>query len=137
MTVKSSKVGAILGLIGSTILLIVGLASVSMSRNAYHPDPYFPFFLPYITAFVTVTLSAFGLLGSLLVFRDTTMGYIFLLIAGIVGIVGTFLPIYIYDDGGYIVMNFLVSTFIYADLILMLVGGILGFALAEKKERIK
>ena len=142
MVVKSSKIGAILGLIGSTILLVVGLASVSFARNAYHPDPYFPVFIPYITAFVTVALSAFGLLGTILVFRDIPMGYIFLLIAGIVGIIGTLLPIYIYvyDDGygyTYTYMNFLVGTALYTDLILMVVGGILGFALAEKKERIK
>jgi len=135
MSAKSSKVGAILGLIGSTILLIVGLANVLLARNLYYPDPYYPAILPYITALATIALSAFGITGSTLVFRDLRWGYIFVLIAAIVGIVGTLIPIYVYDTGYGLYMTFLVSTAIYADLALMLVGGILGFALAEKKER--
>lgn len=136
MAIKNSKIGAILGLIGSTILLIVGLYTISFARLAYFPIPNYPAFLPYITAMVTIALSACGIVGTILVFRDFPMGYIFLLIAGIVGVISSFIPIYSYDLGyGYIYYTYLSSSMLYADLVLMVVGGILGFALAEKKER--
>ena len=136
MAVQNKKIGAIIGLIGSVILLIVGLYMISMARLLYYPIPGFPAFLPYIIGGVTIVFSACGLTGAVLVFRDNPIGYIFLLVAGIVGIIGTFIPIYTYDTGyGIIITFYLSSTLLYADLVLMVVGGILGFALAEKKER--
>ena len=135
MAVQSAKIGAILGMIGSVILLIVGLYTISMARLGYFPPDY-PVFITYITAGLTIAISAFGIFGTVLVFRDNRIGYTYLLLAGIVGVIGTFVPIYSYDHGyGYIQFFYLISTFLYADLVLMVVGGILGFALAEKKER--
>lgn len=102
----------------------------------YAGYPGLPIFVPYITAVTTIALSACGITGSVLVFRDLHWGYIFLLSAGILGIIGTFIPIYVYDSGyGSLYYYYLVSTAIYIDLATMVVGAILGFALAEKKER--
>ncbi len=137
MAVQNAKIGAILGFIGAVILLIVGLSGISMSINLYGPG-FVPIFIPYITAGVTSAISAMGLYGAVLVIRDNFTGYTFLLIAGIIGIIGTFIPIYSYDAGwGYIQLFYLSSSFSFIDLVLMLIGGILGFALAEKKETIE
>jgi hypothetical protein len=130
------KVGAIVGMIGSTVFMIVGLFTISMARLYYTP-PGFPIFINYITGITTLAISACGIVGSVLAFRNiNTAGYTILLIAGIAGIVGTFIPIYVYDDGwGYLQFYFLCGTALYGDLVLMLVGGILGFALPEKNKR--
>ena len=56
MGLKSSKIGAIIGMIGSTIFLIVGLFGLTIARMMYNPDPLFPQFLPYITALLTIAL---------------------------------------------------------------------------------
>lgn len=136
MAVRSSKIGAILGLIGSVILMVVGLFWISMARNMLGGYPGLPFFIPYLSAIITILLSACGITGSVLVFRDLHWGYIFLISAGILGIIGSFIPLYVYDSGyGYLYYFFAVTTGLYIDLALMVVGAILGFALAEKKER--
>jgi hypothetical protein len=136
MGVRNNKIGAIPGLIGSVVLLMAGLYWISMGRMMYSGYPGFSIFIPYIIALITIGLSAFGITGCVLVFRDFQWGYIFLLIAGIVGIIGSFIPIYAYDQGyGYIQYFYLVNTAMYGDLALMVVGALLGFALAEKKER--
>lgn len=134
MGVKNSKIGAILSSIGSTITLIVGLSTVSMARTAYLPDPSIPAFLPYITGIATVLVSVISLTGSALAFKGFRWGYIFVLVAGFGGLVCTFLPIYVYDTGYGLYMIYLVNSYIYADLVLMIVGGILGFALVDKRE---
>ena len=132
MAVQNSKIGAILGLIGSFILLIVGLYTI---RLIYNPDPNFPVILPYIIGGTTIAISAFGISGTVLVFRDYSFGYIFLLVAGALGVIGTFIPIHSYDAGYTIYITYLSNSFIYIDLVLMVLGGILGFVLADKKER--
>ena len=129
------KLGAIFGLIGSVILLIVGLGSFTMSSYmiAYGSVPIF---IPYITSIVTSAISALGMYGAVIVFRDDFTGYTFLVLAGIIGIISTFIPIYVYiDEWDYAYTYYLSRSGGYIDLVFMLVGGILGFALAEKKER--
>jgi len=133
------KVGAILGIIGSTVFLIAGLFTVATSRAYYYPgDPMaVPIIIFYLTGIANVAIGSVGIVGVVLAFRDINItGYILLLVAGAVGIVGTFIPIYIQDDGyGWIRFYYLCATALYGDLVLMLVGGILGFALAPKKGR--
>jgi ABC-type molybdate transport system permease subunit len=129
-----SKLGAKIGLIGSVILLIVGLSSASMASMYYEVG--YPIYIHYIQAIVTAAISALGMFGAVLVFRDNFTGYTFLLLAGIIGIIGTFIPIYVYiDEWDWTNTFYLSSSAAFIDLVLMLVGGILGFALAEKKER--
>ena len=91
------KLGAIFGLIGSVILLIVGLGSFTMSSYMF-PSGSVPIFIPYIPSIVTSAVSALGMYGAVIVFRDNFTGYTFLLLAGIIGIIGTFIPIYTYVD---------------------------------------
>jgi hypothetical protein len=134
MVIETTKIGAILGLSGSIILLIVGLAGISLSRSLSQPDPNYPAFLPYTIGGVTIAISAFGLFGTILIFRDNNFGFTILLIAGIVGIVCTFIPIYNYvSEYGYTHTYYLSNSLLYIDLVFMVVGGTLGFALVEKK----
>ena len=134
MVVHNRKIGAILGLIGSTILMIVGLFTLSITR--IYISSSIPIFVYIIAGLVTAALAACGILGSVLAIRDNfTTGYTLLLLAAIIGIFGTFFPIYAYDDGwGYAQWFFLANTAIYADLVPMLIGAILGFALVEKRD---
>jgi hypothetical protein len=135
MAFDNRKIGAIVGLVGSVILMVVGFYGVSIGRMIYSSYPDYPIFMIYITSLVTLVLSAFGVAGSVLVFRDHFWGYIFLIAAGIVGIIGSFIPIYSYYVGyGYFIYNYLNNTALYTDLALMVVGGILGFGLKEKRE---
>jgi len=133
----ASKVGAILGLVGSVLMLLVGLFTISIGRLPLFipPDPNFPIIVPYIAGGLTVAISAFGLTGAVLAFRDYNFGYIFLLVAAVLGVIGSFIPIYSYDSGYIIYTTNLNNTLVYIDLVLMVLGGILGFALADKKER--
>ena len=137
MAEKNSRVGAILGLIGSTLLLIVGLSGIALSRVLYsNYPPDYPIFLFYITSGTTIAWSSIALYGIVKIYRDDENGKLYLLMAGIVGIIATFIPIYFYDIGyGYIQIFYLSSTFMYADLVLIVVGGILSYALVDKKER--
>lgn len=129
------KVGAIFGLIGATILLIAGLSAITLNRYMVN-EGNIPIFVPYIIAIVTSAVAALGIYGAVLVFRDTFTGYTFLLLAGIIGIIGTFIPIYAWDSGwGYIQTFYLIGSAAFIDVVFMVIGGILGFALAEKKER--
>ncbi len=130
----ASKVGAILGLVGSVLMLSNGYNVWSFSLCVYPPGPYA--FLKYIVGGVTMVIGVFGMSGSVLALGDCTYGYIFLLVAGVLGVIGTFIPIRIIDFGsGYLSITYLSTTLIYIDPILMIVGGILGLALADKKER--
>ena len=129
------KLGAIFGLIGSTILLIAGLTAMSINRYMV-AEGNIPIIIPYITAIVTSAVAALGIFGAVLVFRDNFNGYTILLLAGIIGIIGNFVPIYAWDSGyGYIQTFYLAGSGAFIDLVFMVVGGVLGFALAEKKER--
>ncbi len=55
-------VGAILGIIGSTIFLIVGLYTISMARLFYTP-PDFPIITNYITGITNIALGSLGIVG--------------------------------------------------------------------------
>ena len=90
----------------------------------------------YISAIVTIVWASIALFSSVILLRGMKIGYIFLLIAGLGGIIGNFIPIFSYDIGwGYIQIIYLNGTAGYIDLVLMLIGGIYGVALTERKER--
>ncbi|NHJ25206.1 MAG: hypothetical protein EAX89_11555 [Candidatus Lokiarchaeota archaeon] len=135
MVEKNFRVGAILGLIGSVILLIVGLAGIALLRAVYMGGSSYPYFLNYISSGTTIAWSAIGLYGVVKMYKEDDIGKKILLIAAVGGILATFIPIYFYDAGyGYIQTFYLSGTFVYIDLVLMLVGAILSFALAGKRE---
>ena len=118
-----AKVGAILGIIGSIFFMIVGLYTILMSRLLY-------------TGITNIILGSLGILGVVLAFRDIKIaGYILLLLAGVAGIIGSFIPLYVWDDHGYLRFYYLCATALNVDLILMIIGGIFGIALGDKKER--
>lgn len=117
------KVGAILGIIGSILFLIVGLYTILISRLLY-------------TGITNIILGSLGILGVVLAFRDIKIaGYILLLLAGVAGFIGSFIPLYVWDDHGYLRFYYLCGTALNVDLILMIIGGIFGIALVDKKER--
>ena len=117
------KVGAILGIIGSILFLIVGLYTILISRLLY-------------TGITNIILGSLGVLGVVLAFRDIKIaGYILLLLAGVAGFIGSFIPLYVWDDHGYLRFYYLCGTALNVDLILMIIGGIFGIALGDKKER--
>ena len=133
MTNQINKIGAISGLIGSMILLSVGLSIILDARFPGFLDPEYPSGLPYMQAIITIIISAHGIFGAILAFKDNIYGYLCLLIVGIIGIIATFSPIFVSIAGGILThIYFASSTFRYIDLVLILTGGILGLALKEK-----
>jgi len=125
-TMDRSKVIAGVGLLGGLILLLYGLI---MTRIYYGAGESVVF--RYIHAIVTIVWAFLALSSSVILLRGNKVGYIILLIAGIGTLVGTFIPIFSYDSYGVIYLN---GT-AYIDVVLMLIGGIYGVALTEKKER--
>ena len=65
----ASKVGAILGIVGSTIFMLVGFYSISMSRLIYSPMGV-PMIVFTITGISNISLGALGIVGVVLAFRD-------------------------------------------------------------------
>jgi len=127
-----AKVVAGVGLLGGVILLIYGL---SMTRFYYNIDESMVF--RYIHAIVTIVWASLALISSVKLLKGNEMGYTILFLAGLAGIVGSFIPIFAYDPYGYgyIEIIYLNGTAGYFDLVIMLIGGIYGLALTEKKER--
>lgn len=140
-TVENNKVGAILGIIGSSILTIVGLYTL-LTRGT--PIMAYNEMIRPIDAYlkvgaVTTILGTCGIVASRLVFKiklvkNRLWGYIFLLIVGIVGIYGASTPTYrivIGYDRPVPVIEYagLNQTAFYFDLVLMVLGGILGIAM--------
>lgn len=77
-----------------------------------------------------------ALFSSVILLRGHKVGYIILLIAAIGILVSIFIPIFSYDPYGYgyIQVVYLNGT-AFIDLVLMLIGGIYGVALPDKKDR--
>ncbi|HDZ16713.1 hypothetical protein LCGC14_1066180 [marine sediment metagenome] len=125
------KVIAGMGLLGGAILLLYGLM---ISRLYYYGTDESTVFR-YINAIVTILWASMAIFSSVILLRGNKVGYTILLIAAIGGLIGNFIPIFSYDQGyGYIEIIYLNGT-AYIDLVLMLIGGIYGVALPDKKER--
>ncbi|MFX1288863.1 MAG: hypothetical protein ACFFFY_09955 [Promethearchaeota archaeon] len=136
MTLHNREIGAIFGLIGSIILLSVGLSRISDLYLPISPDPDIPVPTLYIQAIATIIISIFGIIGAFLAFRDNYFGYPCLLIAGIGGLGGTFFPISMSIAGGFLIeIYFMIDTLQYIDIVFIIVGGVLGLFLRENKER--
>jgi len=126
--INRAKVIAGVGLLAGMILLITGL---SMTRLYGYTGEALIFW--YISAIVTIVWASMALFSSVILLRGNDIGYIILLIAGIGGIIGNFVPILSYDAGwGYMQIIYLNSTAMYIDLVLMLIGGIYGVALRKR-----
>jgi hypothetical protein len=124
------KVIAGVGLLGGLILLLYGL----MSTRIYYSVPDESTVFRYIHGIVTIVWALMAVFSSVILLRGNKVGYILLLIAGIGGLVGSYIPIFSYDPYGYgyIQVIYLNGT-AFIDIVLMLIGGIYGVALTEKK----
>ena len=126
--IDRAKVIAGVGLLAGMILLITGL---SMTRLYGYTGEALIFW--YISAIVTIVWASLALFSSVILLKGNNLGYKILLIAGIGGIIGNFIPIFSYDVGyGYIQIIYLNSTAAYIDLVLMLIGGLYGVALKKR-----
>ncbi|MFX0033352.1 MAG: hypothetical protein ACFE8E_06045 [Candidatus Hodarchaeota archaeon] len=112
--------GPIVGIIGSSLLIVAalfGLITIGLGM------------LFVIRIMTTLILGILGLIGAILGFAGKRVpGAVLMLLAGIVAVIGMFIPIGLYL--GYIPVT-LVYTFFFVDPFILLVGGILGLALKD------
>ncbi|MFW9894632.1 MAG: hypothetical protein ACFFD7_02395 [Candidatus Thorarchaeota archaeon] len=133
MELSIPKVGSFISLLGGILLLRWGLEYSLFIRN-FTIDITTTF--RYIHLVVTLIWSSLAIVGSVIVLRGDNKGYKFCTISGIGAIVGTFVPIFFYDTGfGYIQFFYLSGTGNFTDIVLILLGAILGYALEEKEIR--
>ena len=133
MELNISKVGSFISLLGGILLLRWGLEYSLFIKN-FVIDITTPFM--YIHLIVTLFWSSLAIVGSVMVLRSNNIGYKFCMISGIGGIVGTFIPIFFYDTGfGFIQLFYLSGTGNFTDIVLILLGAILIYALREEEVR--
>lgn len=133
MELNISKVGSFISLLGGILLLRWGL-EYSMFIKNLTIDNTTPF--RCISLIVTLFWSCLAIVGGVMVLKGNEKGYKFCLISGIGGIVGTFIPIFFYDSGfGFIQVFYLSGTGNFIDVVLILLGAILGYALREEEVR--
>jgi len=134
-----SKVGPILGIVGSAILLIAGfigfgvqglieiqlnLLGVTWADLGFDPS------LLTIRVIITIIVAILGLVGGIVAVTGKKAGAYILLLAGIVAVVGSFLPIGSIEFLGLVTVPVtMIYPFFYVESFLMLVGGILAIAL--------
>lgn len=108
-------IGPVLALIGSILLLVGGLIAVTnpLIQLAMSIMPIIA-----LTFVMPIILGVLGLIGAFMAATGKKGGNYLALIAGLVAVVGMFIPIYFVFP--------LVMSFIYVDPFLMLIGGILG-----------
>lgn len=136
MSLHKREIGSIFGLIGSMILLSVGISRISDLYLPIFPYPDVPVASLYMQAIATIIISVFGIIGAIIALKDNPFGFPCLLIAGIGGLVGTFFPIFRSWAGVFLIeIYFMIDTYQYLDLVLMIVGGLLGLVLREHIKR--
>jgi len=118
------KISEFMAIIGAFMLLFAGLIGANnlIIKTIMKDFPWI--FLAFLMPLI---LSIFGLLGVILVLLGKKYGKYFIFIAGLVAVIGMFIPIF--KD---LVSSIpLVLTLIYVDPFLLLIGGTLGFILKE------
>ena len=131
MELKLTMLSSFLSLIGGTVLLIVGLAG---SQVYYYESPIdIANIFRYINGGVSVIWAGLAIYGAVLAFRENENGKKYMLLAGIGGIIGTFIPIYIWDVNGWTQMIKLNGSAMFIDVVLILIGAILGYSLTERE----
>ena len=136
-----AKVGAILGIIGGSLLLIGGLISfgtvgtiealLTLNSLTWADIGLNPMFLT-INSIMTLTWGILGLLGAIFAMQGKKFGVYLMLVIGIISVVGMFIPIATYT----LILPFSIplnGSFLFVDPFLLLVGGILGLTLKEKE----
>ena len=136
-----SKVGPILGIVGSAILMIGGIIGLGVQAlleiqlsllGVTWADIGFDPSILMIRVVITIVVAILGLIGAILAITGKKAGAFILLIMGIVAIVGSFVPMATINLGVYgSIPVTLIYPFFYVESILMLVGGILALALKD------
>ncbi|MFX0073863.1 MAG: hypothetical protein ACFE96_00360 [Candidatus Hermodarchaeota archaeon] len=135
-----AKVGPILGIVGSAILLIAGFmafgtqalieAQLSLLGLTWADIGFDPSIF-MIRGLITVLVSLLGVIGAILALVGKKVGAFLLLIAGIVAVVGSFIPMATMTIAMVPIPVTLIYPFFYVESFLMLIGGILALALKE------
>jgi hypothetical protein len=137
------KVGPILGIVGSAILMIAGFigfgvqALIETTLGLYGltwADIGFDPSILMIRVVITIIVAILGLIGAIIAITGKKVGAFILLIMGIIAVVGSFIPIATIDLGigpAGIVPVTLIYPFFYVESFLMLIGGILALVLKE------
>ncbi len=137
-----AKVGAILGIIGGSLLLLGGLisftavgtleAALTLAGLTWADIGLDPMFLT-INSIMTLLWGLLGLLGAIFAMKDKKWGVYLMLVFGIISVVGMFIPIATYTILSIPLSIPLNGSFLFVDPFLLLVGGILGLVLKENK----
>ncbi|UCC20911.1 MAG: hypothetical protein JSV62_06425 [Promethearchaeota archaeon] len=113
-------IGPIVAIVGSVMLLSGGILGLFIPEiqiaMALFPILYLTFVLPIILGIV-------GIAGAVLVIVNRKLGNIIAIIAGLIAIIGMFVPI--------LVVYPLVMSLFYIDPFLILIGGIIGIVISE------
>ncbi|MFW9877730.1 MAG: hypothetical protein ACFFG0_31975 [Candidatus Thorarchaeota archaeon] len=113
-------IGPIVAIVGSVMLLSGGILGLYIPEIqvilAFFPELYLTFVLPIILGIV-------GIAGAILVIVDRKFGNIIVILAGLIAIIGMFIPI--------LVVYPLVMSLFYIDPFLILIGGIIGIVIRE------
>lgn len=128
-------VGPILTLLGGLIFLFSAYmtytyiavleADLTFAGLSWEDVGFNPIFL-YFRVFFTTLWGIIGIIGAILRFKGKRFGSILALIGGMLGIIGMFVPL-----GTILSVPIALSTSLYIDPALMIIGGILGLVLKE------
>ena len=133
-----AKVGPILGIVGSATLILSGI--LSFTRQAAFEIQLGPLFLSWedlgfdpllfiIQGIVTLACALLGVLGAIFALKGKKFGAIVLLLVGVFALIGSFVPMGTFLIGEISYPQTIVNWFIYAESILIVIGGILALVL--------
>jgi hypothetical protein len=140
---RKAKIGPILGIVGSAILVFAGI--LSFTRQTAIEIQLGPLFLSWedigfdpflftIQGLVTLICAVLGLIGAILALMGKKVGKHLLLIFGLITVVGSLVPMATLTIGVAPIPVTVVNPFIYAESILLLAGGVLALALKESED---
>lgn len=132
------KSGPIMAIVGGVILLLIGLFGLEslLYGYYYYSGDLWETIALYVNAFMTLIWGSIAIFISVSKLKGHISGDNFLLLIGIGGLIGIFIPIYL-DQTYYLYSIRLLRTY-YIDIGLILVGGILDVAMigAEQNDLI-
>jgi hypothetical protein len=134
------KVGPILGIVGSALVLIAGFisfgvqatveAQLALGGLSWEDIGFDPSIL-MIRSIIVIVLALVGLIGAILALTGKRVGAFLLLIAGIVAVVGIFIPLGTITIGFISIPVPMTYSMFFVDPFIMLIGGILALVLKE------
>ena len=127
-------IGPIIGVCGGILFVLTGFI-VWFSPGLFFGSSFIYATEPlnlwmYLSIIFTFLWGILVILGAIFVFFNIKLGGILMIIFGILGLVGSFIPIdYWMMAPGYYLLVTLNKTFFYIDVILSVIGGILSLVL--------